>query len=262
MAIINNPIDSTCKCFAVIDRDQILKADGSELDFSDLLALTEWSKSNQLPYDFFEEKQWNVCALGLASKENLPDCYRVETIRHGFYVDREEDVLALSRAKAIVAWRAMTRFCAFCGSSLRDDDQMTAKVCTSCGKIVFPRIEPCIITIVSRKDGKILLAKHVHRNREMYACIAGFIEAGESAEHAVAREVFEETGIKVKNIKYYGSQSWPFPSQFMLGFTCDYDEGQIHLQEEELEDAKWFDRGECPITPPPGSIAYRLINQC
>lgn len=262
MAIINNPIESSCRCFAVIDREQILRSDGSELDFNDLLTLKQWCIEHGLAYDLFEEKEWNVCALGLTSKENLPEGYLVETIRHGFYVDSPDEVLALSRAKAIVAWRSMTRYCASCGAPLRDDEVMTAKVCTSCGRIVFPRIEPCIITVVSRKDGRILLAKHVHRNREMYACIAGFIEAGETAEHAVEREVFEETGIKVKNIRYYGSQSWPFPSQFMLGFTCDYDEGQIHLQADELEDAKWFERGECPITPPPGSIAYRLINQC
>ena len=260
MPIVNKPIFSTSRCFAVIDREQVLRADGSTLDFQDLQNLKEWSIRNNYSYDLFEEKQWNICALGLSSKDNLPEGYCVDTIRHGFYIDSPEEALGLSRAKAIVAWRNLTRFCTTCGGSLKDHDEMTAKVCTSCGRIVFPRIEPCIITVVSRSDGKILLAKHVQRNQEMYACIAGFIEAGETAEQAVAREVMEETGYKVKNIRYYGSQSWPFPSQFMLGFTCEYDGGDMHLQEDELADARWFARGECPITPPPGSIAYRLIN--
>ena len=262
MALINNPVDSTCMCFAVHDRRQVLHADGTALRFSDLLALKEWSISKGLAFDLFEEKQWNVCALGLSSTDDLPEGYQADTIRHGFSIDSEDEAQGLARAKAIVDWRKMTRYCAECGAPLRDDDTMTARVCTKCGRIVFPRIEPCIITVVSRPDGKILLAKHVHRNQEMYACIAGFIEAGETAEHAVAREVMEETGYRVKNIRYYGSQSWPFPSQFMLGFTCEYDGGNLHLQEDELADARWFARGECPITPPPGSIAYRLINQC
>lgn len=260
MAIINNPKESSCNCFAVKDRVQVLRADGTSLDFHDLLALKEWSIKNNLFYDLFEEKQWNVCALGLSSTDNLPEGYRVDTIRHAFFIDNPELALSLSRAKAIVAWRSMTHYCAACGGILRDHLGQTAKYCIECCKMYFPRIEPCIITVVSRPDGKILLAKHVQRNQEMYACIAGFIEAGETAEQAVAREVMEETGIKVKNIRYYGSQSWPFPSQFMLGFTCEYDGGDLHLQKDELEDAKWFARGECPITPPPGSIAYRLIN--
>ena len=260
MAIINNPTSSTCRCFAVHDRDQVLRADGSALTFDDLLVLRDWSADNQLEYDFFEERQWRVCALGLRSTEGLSAPYKVESIRHGFFVDSQREVLSLSRAKAIVAWRAMTRHCAACGAPLRDDETLTARVCTQCGTMVFPRIEPCIITVVHRSDGKILLAKHVQRNREIYACIAGFIEAGETAEQAVAREVREETGLRVKNIRYFGSQSWPFPSQFMLGFTCDYDGGELHLQKDELDDARWFAPGECPITPPPGSIAYRLIN--
>ena len=260
MAIINNPKESTCRCFAVINHEQVLRADGSALDFHDLMVLKDWCVSRNYVFDFFEEKQWNVCALGLSSKEGLPSAYTFDTIRHGFSIDSPEETLCLSRAKAIVAWRSMTHYCAACGGVLKDHLGQTARYCIECGQMYFPRIEPCIITIVSRKDGKILLAKHVNRSREMYACIAGFIEAGETAEQAVAREVMEETGYKVKNIRYYGSQSWPFPSQFMLGFTCEYDGGDMHLQEDELADAKWFERGECPITPPPGSIAYRLIN--
>ncbi len=86
------------------------------------------------------------------------------------------------------------------------------------------------------------------------------MEAGETVEQAVAREVLEETGIKVKNIRYYGSQSWPFPAQLMLGFTAEYESGEIKVQEEEISEAKWFKAEECPATPPAGSIAYRLIH--
>ena len=131
--------------------------------------------------------------------------------------------------------------------------------CPNCGELLFPRIDPCIIVLV-RKGDKILLARHTQRNQDIYACLAGYVEAGETIENAVRREIFEETGIKVKNIQYRGSQSWPFPRQLMLAFYADYESGEIKVQEEEIEDAKWFDINDLPATPAPGSIAYKLIH--
>ncbi len=126
--------------------------------------------------------------------------------------------------------------------------------------MIYPRIEPCIIVLV-HKEGKILLANHAQRNQDIYACLAGFVEAGESIEHAVEREIWEETHPRVKNIRYFGSQRWPFPSQLMLGFTADYESGEIELQREEIADAQWFDPHHCPASPPPGSIAWQLIEE-
>ena len=113
--------------------------------------------------------------------------------------------------------------------------------------------------LVSKGD-KILLARHAQRNQDVYTCLAGFVEAGESIEHAVRREIMEETGIKVKNIKYFGSQSWPFPANLMFGFTAEYESGEITPQADEIADAQWFDRDNSPATPPKGSIAYKLIH--
>ena len=124
----------------------------------------------------------------------------------------------------------------------------------------FPRIEPCIIIAVHNRQGKVLLARHTYRNTSMHACIAGFIEAGESAEQACRREVFEETGLSIKNLVYKGSQSWPFPDQLMLGFSAEYESGELKLQKDEISDAAWFDPENCPDSPPPGSIAYKLIH--
>lgn len=262
MAIYTNPKSSDCHCYAVFDREQVLRNGGESLSFEDLLCLANWQHLKQAQCDLFEEKENDICVIGLTSKEDLPEGYELHTIREAFATADEKEVLRLSRAKALAAWRQNSAFCPRCGAPMNDHETMTARECPSCKNLVFPRIEPCIITVVSRPDGKILLAKHVQRNTNIYACIAGFVEAGETVEHAVAREVMEETGLKVKNIRYYGSQSWPFPSQLMLGFTCEYDGGDIHLQADELADAKWFDRDDCPASPPPGSIAYRLIHQC
>ena len=131
--------------------------------------------------------------------------------------------------------------------------------CPECANQIFPRINPCVIMLV-KKGNKILLARHAQRNQDIYTCLAGFVEAGETIEQAVHREIMEETGIKVKNVKYFGSQSWPFPAQLMFGFTAEYDSGEIKLQPDEIADAAWFDRGNHPATPPEGSIAYKLIN--
>jgi NAD+ diphosphatase len=141
---------------------------------------------------------------------------------------------------------------------LRDDEKQMARVCPECGNMIFPRIDPCIIVLVYR-DGKILLAKHVQRNQDIFACIAGFVEAGETVENAVEREIWEETHLRVTNVRYFGSQSWPFPAQLMLAFTADYAGGDIQLQADEIADARWFDPNDCPASPQPGSIAYRLI---
>lgn len=262
MAINNNPQTTTCHCYAVLDREHVVRQDGASLDFDDLKRLESWQKQEKTEPILFEEKENDICVLVLNAKLNLPQEYRFSIIREVFAQGDEAETLRLARAKALSGWLKNSSYCPRCGTMMQDHSTMTARECPHCQNLVFPRIDPCIITVVSREDGKILLAKHVQRNQNIYACIAGFIEAGETVEQAVAREVKEETGLNIKNVRYYGSQSWPFPSQLMLGFTAEYDGGDIHLQAEELSDAQWFDRDHCPASPQPGSIAYRLIHQC
>lgn len=256
MAIVTNPTCSSYTCFAIIDREMIVREDKAPITFADLQKL----KATCGCTDFIEEPEFEICALGIENKDNIPSGYTVELIRQYIY-EHEDCVLKASRAKALLSWRQLTKYCGVCGTKLIDNTTLTARECPSCHNLIFPRIEPCIIVLIS-KGNKILLLRHVQRNQDIYACLAGFMEAGETAEHAVEREVMEETGLKVKNIKYYGSQSWPFPAQLMLAFTAEYESGEIKLQEDEISSAQWFDRDECPATPQPGSIAYRLIHQC
>lgn len=243
-------------CLAFIGKEIILKDNGSALTFSDLQHIAQAADS----HDIFIESDTHICAMKVKGNDTsvLPPGYTTQTLRLYNAAQDDDEVLRTSRAKALAEWLAGTRYCSRCGKPLLPHSTLTALQCPECNNLIFPRIEPCIIVLVSRGK-EMLLARHVQRNQEIYACIAGFIEAGESVEHAVEREIFEETGIRVKNVTYFGSQSWPYPSQLMLAFTAEYASGELKLQEDELSDAGWFTPDNCPATPPPGSIAYQLI---
>lgn len=163
-----------------------------------------------------------------------------------------------SHALALLNWRSQTRFCSQCGSPLSDHKAETARYCTICNKNIYPSISPCIIVKITNGE-KILLARHTQRNTDVYTCLAGYVEPGETLEQCVEREVFEETGIHVKNIKYIESQSWPFPDQLMLGFSAEYAGGEPKLQLEEIQEIFWFTKDNLPPIPKPGSLAYKLI---
>ena len=125
----------------------------------------------------------------------------------------------------------------------------------------YPRVQPCVITIITKGQDEVLLAKNVHNKSNMYGLIAGFVEVGETLEEAVQRETLEEVGLKLKNIRYMSSQPWPFPSNLMIAFQAEYDSGEIKLQEEEISDAKFFKFDQLPEIPFKGSIAHAMIMQ-
>jgi NAD+ diphosphatase len=135
-----------------------------------------------------------------------------------------------------------------------------SKQCTNCGKEVWPQVSPAIIVRIRRGDEILLVHAKNFRRSEMYGLVAGFVETGETLEECVRREVHEEVGLEIKNIRYFGSQPWPYPCGIMIGFTADYAGGQIHLQEEELSSGKWFDRDHLPQIPDKMSIARKLID--
>lgn len=253
MAIIENPTQSMRYAFALAKRDMVVRTDGQPFTPDDL------GKLKHLADSHLAEKENDFCAIELKPDTQLPPEYGFKTIREVFALLDGEDNYRLARARALLSWHSGHRFCARCGSPLTWAEGVSAKKCEKCDSVLFPRIEPCMIVLVSKGD-EILLARHAQRNSDVYSCLAGFIEVGESAEHAVAREIFEETGIHVKNIRYRGSQSWPFPDQLMLAFTAEYESGEIKVQEDEIANAGWFRREDCPATPKPGSIAYKLIH--
>jgi len=166
--------------------------------------------------------------------------------------------LLLSKAVQYSHMTQSMRFCPLCGGRNHLNHNQLAMQCGDCRTLHYPRIFPCIIVAV-RKQGQILLAQHPRHRNGMYTVIAGFLEVGETLEQCVAREVKEETGIYVKNIQYFGSQPWAFPSSMMMGFTAEFESGELKPDYSELSDARWFDYNALPPIAPKGTIARELI---
>ena len=170
------------------------------------------------------------------------------------------DLLSLGGlARQILYWEENSKYCSKCGIEMVRLAGEWGKQCPDCGAHHFPHIHPCVIVVV-RRPGEVLLARKAEWPTGRYSLVAGFLDFGECLEEAVAREVMEETGIEVDNIRYIGSQGWPFPSQLMAGFVADYVAGEVVVEEKELEDAGWFSVDDLPILAPKRSIARYLID--
>ncbi|HEY3278822.1 MAG TPA: NAD(+) diphosphatase [Syntrophorhabdaceae bacterium] len=163
------------------------------------------------------------------------------------------------RAIHLLEWEKNEHYCGRCGSETVNKAEVIAKECPRCGHTVFPRISPAVIVLV-QKEGKVLLARATRFAERMYSVLAGFVEPGESLEETVMREIEEEVGIKVKNIRYFGSQPWPFPDSLMIAFTADYESGEIAIDGVEIEEAAWFDPDQLPRIPGRISVARKLID--
>jgi NAD+ diphosphatase len=172
----------------------------------------------------------------------------------------DEELAIASLAVRLIRFDRHTRFCGRCGAVTRQLRTERAKICPDCNLITYPRISPAIIVLVQNGD-RILLARSPRFPEGQYSVVAGFVESGENLEHAVQREVREETGIEITNIRYFGSEPWPFPDSLMIGFTADYAGGEIVTDNNEIVSAGWFDRDHLPLLPRKTSISRVLIEQ-
>jgi NAD+ diphosphatase len=167
-----------------------------------------------------------------------------------------------ARAAQVLEWDRTHAFCGVCGTPTVALDHERARRCPACSHIVYPRLSPAMMCLIWRGhvDGpQLLLARSPHYAPGVYSALAGFVEAGESLEDCVHREVAEEVGVRVNHLRYYGSQSWPFPHSLMVAYTAEWVEGEIVPQAGEIEDARWFDIDALPGIPPRFSIAGHLI---
>ncbi|HEV2613132.1 MAG TPA: NAD(+) diphosphatase [Gammaproteobacteria bacterium] len=192
--------------------------------------------------------------------QTLPDNLKFMPLRQAALTILSQELFHLAgRAAQIIEWHKTHQFCGKCGVKLFESKVERAKVCPDCNYHFYPRISPSIIVLIKRGK-EILLARSPHFSEKIYSTLAGFIEPGESAEEAVHREVLEEVGLRVKNLKYRGSQPWPFPNSLMLGYTAEHAAGEIVIDGVEIEDAGWFSVDKLPQLPYKISIAHELIN--
>ena len=201
-------------------------------------------------------------AFAIELAEDVADLQPLEfrPLRGTFGVLNERTWMVAGLAAQVVEWDRTHQFCGRCGSPTDYVPNERGKRCPVCGLVAYPRVSPAVIILVERGDD-VLLARGPHLAAGMYALIAGFVEAGESLEDAVRREIREEVGIEVGRIEYFGSQSWPFPHSLMVGFTAQYASGEIQIDANEIEDARWFSPDDMPRVPPPLSIARKLIDR-
>jgi len=171
----------------------------------------------------------------------------------------EDQLWVAGRANQLVRWGRHHRFCGKCGQPTENKQDERAKICPGCGLVNYPRVSPAIIVAVI-KDDQILLGRSGRFPGGFFSVLAGFVEPGESLEACVEREVFEETGIAVKHIRYFGSQPWPFPDSLMVAFTAEHAGGDIKIDGREIVAADWYARGNLPDIPPKISVARQLID--
>ena len=179
-------------------------------------------------------------------------------LRQSYYHLPEPLYLKAGKCFELLYWDHNTRFCGVCGGPMKFHTDISKRC--DCGKEVWPQLATAVIVLIHRGPDEVLLARGRSFHRDFFGLIAGFVETGETLEEAVRREVREETGLSIRNIRYFDSQPWPYPCGLMVGFNADYDSGELHVQREELKKAGWFHRDHLPNLPEKLSIARRLID--
>ncbi|MDD3266720.1 MAG: NAD(+) diphosphatase [Burkholderiales bacterium] len=210
-----------------------------------------------------------VCQFGVIGSQkcfiarlnsDLSDCYN--SIRSSYKLLDISKFKAMLLANHLTTWINSHKYCGVCSGINELIERELFQKCKSCGNMNYPTVSPCVIGAIYDQD-KILLARSPHFASNVYSCVAGFVSPGENIEQAFAREVMEEVGLSIKNIQYIASQPWPFPHSLMMGFIAEYDSGELKIDYNELEDARWFSIDELGdiILPSELSIASFLIEQ-
>ena len=238
-------------------------------DLNDKTYLLNSSFLNFINYNFkkigiAEDNGINIYAVDVTdelfnlSDQGYPSLVEYD-LRHLMSTLNEAEMNLVGRANQLLHWLKSNTHCGYCGSLKIFHEKEEAMFCKCNNIMTYPTISPCVLALII-KNNQILLARNALFPEGLYSSLAGFIEVSETAEETVKREVYEEVGLKVKNIKYFGSQSWPFPSQLMLAYTCEYESGEIQVDGHEIVDAKWFDIDNLPNTPPSSTLSGLLIN--
>lgn len=246
--------------FIMFKGNILVKREGENLIIPNYGEINKLNIKNKEDF-FIGEFDGKACfAIEAESELNLHGDFESISLRDIGILGDEELFLIAGRANQILNWDKTHRFCGKCGSKMENKKDEMAKICPSCNNVMYPVICPAIIVAITKGD-EILLAHNSGFKDNMYSLIAGFVEAGEDLESAVKREIFEEVGIKVKNVEYYKSSPWPFPNSLMLGFFAEYESGEIKVDGEEITDAGWFSKDTFPNLPLKFSLARNLIDK-
>ena len=217
-------------------------------------------QSNEKVHHFKSTNGVNCSAVAINTihEEQLPPTYELIDLRDSYFKLPLSLYKAAGMAYQLLYWDKNTKFCPVCGNRT---EQVTAimKKCSKCGKEQYPTINTAIIVLITKGD-EILLARGHKLRGNFYGLIAGFLEVGETLEECVHREVMEETNIIIKNLRYFGNQTWPYPSGLMIGFIAEYDSGEIKIQEEELKSAAFYHKDNLPNLPQKLSLARKMID--
>jgi len=213
------------------------------------------------PKDALLVGEWQGIRCYAAELDKLPENISGELmpVRSLFSLAGAEEIYLAGRATQLLDWQKNHRYCGKCGAPTTIKSGQFAMLCPACGLVAYPRISPAVMVLISRGD-ELLLARSPRFKPGVFSALAGFVEAGETLEQCATREVLEEVGIAITNLRYFRSQSWPFPNSLMVAFFADYAGGIINPDPLEIEDAKWFSRSALPALPEPVSIARQLID--
>ena len=213
------------------------------------------------PRDALLVGEWHGMRCYAAELDRLPENVSGELmpVRSLFSLAGAEAIHLAGRATQLLDWQKNHRYCGKCGASTTVKSGQFAMLCPACGLVAYPRISPAVMVLISRGD-ELLLARSPRFRPGVFSALAGFVEAGETLEQCASREIFEEVGITITNLRYFSSQSWPFPDSLMAAFFADYAGGIIKPDPLEIEDANWFSRSALPPLPEPVSLARQLID--
>jgi len=199
-------------------------------------------------------------AADVAGDAQAPGGWNWQGLRSLFGALNDAHVALAGRALQLLDWDRSHQFCGACATPTVAKTEERARECPGCGLVAYPRLAPVVMCLVRRDGSELLLARSPRFPKGMYSALAGFVEPGETLEQCLAREVFEEVGVSVKNLRYFASQPWPFPHSLMIAFHAEHDSGELQIDGREIEEAQWFSVDALPQLPATISIARKLID--
>ena len=254
---INDP-GNIKKCWLIIQNNEfiLINKNDSLPDEVDVLSISPlFVRSFHLGHT--AEIEYSCAEID--EKTPIPDPFKKIPLRQALSLMYPHQYAMGVKAYSVIHWDKNHQFCGRCGARTTYQSKQFERICSTCNISFFPRISPSIIVLIHRDD-HLLMARSPHFLPGVYGLIAGFVEAGETVEEAIHREVNEEVGLQIKNISYFGSQPWPFPDSLILGFTAEYESGDLVIDNDEIEDAGWYRYDDLPGRPStPMSIASALL---